>query len=171
MKKTTKESSKDLFAKAAQQTKRQNNGHFHEDDLLANLASLIIIDPAEERMRRAKAIIDNLTKPGGTEPTGQLHLPGFDFYDYEPERLVRDDNGNVIEQDRALYRFKIIEAKRARKHAHEANQWAERKAEESEAFTLWVMARRDEGRTTNLTFGDFVRESKLFTPFSEAGAA
>lgn len=55
-------------------------------------------------------------------------------YPYEPERIIRDDEGKIIEQDKAGFRFKLAESMRARQNARAANEWAERTAAEVEVF-------------------------------------
>jgi hypothetical protein len=160
-----RETYKDLLAKAKTLIKRQRDGRFKEPDLIAALKTLITIDVEEELDRRAKAIIDTETKPGSTKPTGQLRLPTLEFYDYEPDRLIRNDNGDMIEQDRAPVDFKFAESARAAKHVREAIEWDERKRKETEMFAAWVIEQQTNGRTKKLTFGDFIRESGLFQSF------
>lgn len=156
-----------LLALAKAQTQRQENGQFNEEDLRATLEQLVTIDPEAEKRRVAKAIIDSETKPGSTEPTGQLSL-GFDSYDYEPDRLIRDDDGHVIEQDKALHSYKFAESKRAAKHWREAGEWADRKRQESEAYATWIIEQQQRGRQNNLTFGDFIREAGIFEALAQS---
>jgi hypothetical protein len=166
-----KSSYKDLLENAKKQTARDSDGKLDEEDLKANLKKLIVIDPDEEKDRIARTIIDSETKPGSTPPTGQLHLPTMELYDYEPDRLIRDDNGKIIEQDKAPVDSKDAEARRARKHAHESMQWADRKTEEATGHSHWVIEKQREGRKKNLNFGDFIRESNLLLPFEGVDAA
>jgi hypothetical protein len=91
-----RETYRDLLAKAKLKTERREDGEFDEEDLKANLAKLrppINLD--EENLKWAKDVIDHETKPRTTKPTGQLRLPGLELYDYEPDRLIRNDNGRV----------------------------------------------------------------------------
>ena len=162
---------RELLAKAKQQTKLNENGWWTEDDLLATLETLVIVDVKSEKRRIAKAILDSETKPGGTEDTGQLCFEGMEPYSYEPYRLIRDDEGNVTEQDKSVVKFKFAESSRAAKHSREAAEWAERKRKEVELYAQWVIKQREHGRRKNLTFGDFVREAGLFKPFDEAVAS
>jgi hypothetical protein len=162
---------KDLLFKAREIVKRNDAGIFKEPDLIAAVRSFLTIDVEAELDRRAKAIVDSETKPGSTEPTGQLRLPTLEFYDYEPDRLIRNDNGDMIEQDPAPVDFKFAESARAAKHVREAVQWDERKRKEVELFALWVLEQRTNGRSTKLTFGDFVREAGYFEPRVDSAAA
>lgn len=91
--------------------------------------------------------------------------------DYEPDRLIRDNHGNAIEQDKAPHSYKRDESERAAKHAHEAIAWADRKRKEFEGFSSWVIEQQRNGRTKKLTFGDYVRESQLLYLFPKQGAA
>jgi len=164
---------KELLDQAKKGTKRQRDGHWHKADLHATLKKLLIevIDLDEEADRRATTIIDGECKPGSTKATGQLRLPTLEYYDYEPNRLVMNDNGDIIEQDRAPVDFKFAEARRARKHVSEALEWADRKDEEASGHATWVIEQQKNGRTKKLTFGDYIRESGLFQPFEEVSAA
>ena len=152
----------DLLAKAKAKIKLQPDGGYEEEDLIASLEDLISIDLPTEKRRLAKTIIDAQTKPGGTEPTGQLHLPGFEPYGYEPLRLIRDDNGRVIEQDKAPHNYKFAESERAAKHAHGALQWAHRKRKEAQLHAGWVIEQQKQGLNEDLTFGHCIRDSDLF---------
>lgn len=150
----------DLLAKAQEQTKTNEDGGFNEIDLLTNLKALITIDADAEAWRKAKSIINHATKPDTTEDTGQqLRLPGLEPYSYEPSRLIRDDDGRIISQDKATPAYKLAELARATKHLHEVTEWARRKRKETQEYIRWETGQRKKGRTENLTFGDFVREA------------
>lgn len=150
----------DLLDKAQEITKQNRDGGFPEIDLLTALKGLITIDVDAEAWRKAKSIIDNATKPGSTEETDQqLRLPGLEPYYYEPSRLIRDGNGNIIQQDKATPPYKLAELARATKHLNEATEWAKRKRKETEEYIRWDTEQRKKGRSENLTFGDFVREA------------
>jgi len=102
------------YDQAILNVKRAPDGSYREIDLLEELAKLLPIDLAREKLKKAKKLIDNLAKPGSTEPDGQLSLPGLNPYDYEPDRLVRDNSGNIVENSKATPPFKTAEAQRAR---------------------------------------------------------
>ena len=87
---------RDLLIKAKRHTKRQPNGDFVEEDLHANVKKLIDIDVDQAKDRLAKAIIDSETRPGSTDSVGSLWLPTMEPYDYEPERLIRNDEGGPL---------------------------------------------------------------------------
>jgi hypothetical protein len=158
----------ELLEKAQRQTRRNEHGGFVEIDLITNLKSLITIDVEAEAWRKAKSIIDQGTKPGSTEETDrQLRMPGLEPYFYEASRLIRDGNGNIIEQDKATPAYKLAELARATKHLHEVTEWAMRKRKETKEYIHWETSQRKKGRTANLAFGDFVREAgflEVLTP-------
>lgn len=137
---------------------RDEFGNADEDVLVKLIAEKIDIDVDAARLRKAKQIVNAHTKPGSTKPEGELTL--FDTYGYEPRRLVRDDHGNIVEQDIALIAMKQAEARRSRRHVDDAQLWANRKTREAEEYAAWVIDQTKAGRTENdLTFGAFVRES------------
>lgn len=152
-----------LYEQAVAGVTRAPDGSYREDDLIAELIKLINIDTQREKAKKAKRIIDNLAKPGATEPDGQLCLPGLAPYDFEPERLVRDEYGNVVENQMASPSFKTADARRARKHAREASEWSDRKSEEQEIFGAWAMKQVYAGRpAAEITWGNCVKELGLW---------
>lgn len=149
----------DRVAAALAQCPRDDDGNVAEDVLVKVLAAGIDIDIDRERQRRAKALISRASRPGSTDPAGQLQM--FDTYPYEPLRLVRDDNGNVVEQHRAQPDMKAAEARRARLNVQRAQVHAERKTVEAEEHSKWVLEQVRSGVTdkTELTFDAFVKST------------
>lgn len=160
-----------LLEKAKLLTSRQKDGGFIRDDLLVALKSLIIIDVEAAKDREARAIFDQETRKGTTDVTGNLWLDGMNPYGYEPDRLVQDDDGHVIEQDKALISYKFAEDRRSAKHVKEVVEWNHRTHTETLLFGQWVFEQQQKGRFEDLTFGNFVRETGLFRPFEETTAA
>lgn len=159
--KTNKVSKAELLERAKLKTPRLPDGSFAEDTLEDSLVGLIELDESDKR-RMAKAIIDSQCTVGQTPFDGQLSLPGFPEYPYEPERMVRDDDGKIIEQDKAYLRFKFAEHKRSRQNATAAVDSSNRKAEEVEIFAKWTVEQTALGRPQNeLTWGNCVRELGL----------
>jgi hypothetical protein len=149
-----------IYSKALVTVQRAPDKSFVESDLEAALADLIQIDIPKEKKRRAHEIISGRAKPGGTEPAGQLVLPGFDPYFYEPDRLVRDDTGHAVENCNATIAFKQAESRRARDHAADAALSARQKTEEAERFAAWAMDQMAKGRPAlDLTWGTCVNEN------------
>jgi hypothetical protein len=157
-----------LYEQAVATVTRAPDKSFAEADLEAALADLIEINVGKEKRKRAKEIISSRARPGATEPAGQLVLPGLDPYLYEPDRLIRDDSGNVVENRNASIEFKQADARRAREHAKDATLWAERKTVENERFAAWALREAMRGRPAlELTWGTCLVESA----FVEAAAA
>jgi hypothetical protein len=92
-------------------------------------------------------------------------LPGFnEAWDYEPDRLVSDDQGNIIEQSRALPEFKAAETARAEKNVERAVEQLRRKSAENAEFQKWALAQALAGRPAlDLTWGNCIRENALRT--------
>lgn len=148
--------------------KRLRDGGVDEQTLIETLAKEIIIDVAEEKIRRAKDLIDRQTKPNSTEPLGQLELPGISQpYPYEPERLIRDDLGKIIEQRRATPPYKRAEAQRASKHAEEAAFHSRIKNEEAGQFSQWAIEQIKKGRKQGIVWQNFIIETKIWNKDSE----
>lgn len=142
---------------------RDEDGNADEEILVKLIATLIDVDVDKVKRERAKQLVSASTKPGSTPPDGALQL--FDTYPYEPRRLVRDDQGNIVEQDAAKLRMKQAESQRARRHVDQVQVWANRKTREAEEFATWVVEQTEQGRAkSELTFGVFVRESGKWSP-------
>lgn len=154
----------DLFEEAKRLTAADPDGTWNEDDLINTLAPMIDVDVDAERKRRAKEIVNSRTKPGGTRPRGQLTLPGLEKFAWEPERMVRDDNNRIVEEEKAPYDYKVAEAQRARGHAEAASDWADRKSEEVFLYGKWAAEQSRAGRPVlEVTWGNCVRELGFLT--------
>jgi hypothetical protein len=131
--------------------------------LIDEVAELLDFDEATERRNKAKRAIDRRRKPGATEPDGVLCLPGMEPYGYEPQRLVADNEGHIIEQEHARPHHKQAEAERARNSARRQQSWADRKTGEAEKYAQWAIQQLTKGReATEITFDTFVRESGVW---------
>ena len=96
-------------------------------------------------------------------------------YPYEPDRLISDGEGHIIEQHRTLPSYKRAEVQRARvaaRRAHargdspaarRAQAWADQCTAEYEAHAAWASERELAG-DTDITFGRFVRDTGVWTP-------
>jgi hypothetical protein len=91
-----------------------------------------------------------------------------DNYKYEPNRMVRDGNGSVIENKHATLAFKEGEAATARQtaarttgpKAAEAHAWADLLTVEAEYHRQWVEQELAQGRPEHeLTWGACVQET------------
>lgn len=143
---------------------RNDDGSVDEKSLIEAVAELIDFDADAEKMRRAKAAVHRLRRPGSTAPAGQLTFPALLPYSYEPARLIADNEGHVVEQAAARPEFKRAEAERARLNARRASEWANRKTGESEAYAAWAIEQLLRGRGLHeVTFDNFVRESGVWS--------
>lgn len=153
-----------LVAEAKARVARDKEQGMQEVELEQVLASLIEIDTNKEKLRRAKDIIANQKKHGSIDPATatQLVLPLGDSYAYEPDRLVSDGAGRIIENCKATIRFKQADARRSREKVAEQQIWASRKTEESEIFSAWATEQALKGRPAlDLTWGNCVAETGL----------
>ena len=147
------------------------DGGYSEGVLRDKLVAILPFDVDKARRKQAQALIDAVARPGGTVADGQIALPGFAAFDYEPGRLVRDNSGNLYECDRAPLAAIMAESSRARDHANAATHWSNIKASEAEIFAAWVVEELTKGREVKeLTWGICVRERGLWRP-GEAEAA
>jgi hypothetical protein len=73
------------------------DGSVPEAEVCSQCKRIVDIDDDAEREGMAKHIIDTLCEEGTDEDSGQLSFPGFGTWHWEPRRLVRSDNGDLIE--------------------------------------------------------------------------
>jgi hypothetical protein len=148
------------------------DGGYVENVLRDKLVEILPFDVDKARRKQAQALIDAVARPGGTQPNGQIALPGFDAFDYEPGRLIRDNSGNLYECDTAPLTAIMAESGRARDHANAALHWSNIKASEAELFASWVVEELTKGRAAaELTWGNCVRESGFWRPSEELKAS
>lgn len=154
----------EAYEKARQSVERDNEGGIDEKSLIDEIAELVDFDEAEERHKKAVRIVRGRRKPGSTDADGQISLPGFDAYAYEPERLIADNDGHVIEQAKAPVKYKQAQAERTRDTARRWGESADRAQKESADFASWVIEGFQAGRkAAELTFDNFVREAGLWS--------
>lgn len=144
---------------------RNDDGSIDEKTLIDEIAKLLDFDADAERRNKASRVVRRHKMPGFGERDGQLTLPGVEPYAYEPDRLIADYDGRIVEQARAGVEFKRAEAWRAREAARKQQGWADRKTNEHDAFAAWALKETLAGRPEReLTFGDFVRETGTWSP-------
>lgn len=136
---------------------RNEDGSVDEKALIDDVAALLDFDEDQERRNKATRAIKRRRSPGHSTPDGQIAIPGMEPYAYEPNRLVADNEGHVVEQAKCRPHFKRAEAERARDKAIRQAVWANRKTQESESFAGWSLDQAVNGRpASELTFGSFV---------------
>jgi hypothetical protein len=158
-----------LIERAKARLPRDEMGRLNEDRLDEAVAALLPpIDAERVQIRRARALIELLKRPGSTEPDGQLVLPlayTIEPYPYEPARLVSNGLGQIIEANRAPTETKAAQALRARLNADRAGRQASRLTAEAELFQKWALEQAIAGRSPlELTWGNCVHEMGLWSP-------
>lgn len=151
----------DAVRRALRSAPRDADGAADEKLLVDLVADLIAFDVDKERHARAKRAIAQQRKPGATNADGQLQFPGFESYDYEPERLVLDDDGAIIENRNAKLQHKGAEARRTRQHAQRALVHADRREQEAARYAAYLVERAANGLSINVTFGEFVDAAQI----------
>jgi hypothetical protein len=155
----------ETIARAKAMMEPNPDGGYNEDVLLDKLVEIIPFDVDKARRKQAQAMLDAVARPGGTEPSGQIVLPGFDAFDYEPSRHIRDNSRNLYEADVAPLNAVMAESTRARDHANASLHWSNIKATEAELFAAWVVEQLTVGRPAReLTWGAFIREAGIWRP-------
>lgn len=153
----------DALEHALEHAPRDDDGNV-DADVLAKLVADALDEPDAEQIKldSAKRLIRRRQAPGATVADGQLMM--FDVYPYEPQRLVADDHGHVIEQDLAKPAAKQAEARRAQRNAENVQRHARRKVEEASRFSDWMGEELRAGAPwPSITFGRFVRESAVWS--------
>lgn len=141
---------------------RNADGTIVEESLVQIVANAIDFDPDKERLGLAQRVVSRRKRPGQTAPAGKVALPGLGFREYEPERLVADDDGNLIENSRATVSHKKAEARRSLANADRAQERAEQDKAEADLIDAWAKEQQQTGRDPReLTFGACVAELGL----------
>jgi hypothetical protein len=141
---------------------RNADGTIVEESLVDIVAHAIDFDPDEQRRHLAQRVVSRRKKPGMTAPAGKVALPGLGVREYEPERLVADDAGNLIENSRATVKHKKAEARRSAANADRATERAEQDKVEADLLEAWASEQQLAGRDEReLTFGVCVAELEL----------
>lgn len=145
---------------ALEELPRNDDGGIDEKALIDAVAELIDFNEQQERINKATRAVKRRRKPGSSPPEGQICLPGMEPYGYEPERLVADNEGHVVEQRTCRPNYKRAEAERSRNVARRHQIWASRKTEESEAYAAWTIEQLASGRRHGeITFDAFLHET------------
>lgn len=141
---------------------RDAAGNVDEKALVDIVAHAIDFDEDKERHGLAQRIVSARKKPGMTSPAGKVCIPGLEEYAYEPDRLIADGEGNVIENSRATAKHKRAEALRSGLAAERAVERAAQDQAEADLIGEWSAAEQETGRDPHeLVWGTCVRESGL----------
>lgn len=121
-------------------------------------------DAVAARRKRAEDLLKKLGRPGTTPAEGQLTLPGFPPYGYEPNRLLTLDEGRIIEQKRARPEHKVTEAQRHEAAAERHLRASKKKRAESDGYSMWAMDQfRKRRGGAKVTWDNYVRETGLWS--------
>jgi hypothetical protein len=153
----------EAYERAWRLAKRNPDGSVIEESLVATLAAVIEFDLAKAKLGLAQRIIARRKRPGQTSPDGAVVFDGMEHYAYEPNRLLSDDQGNVVENRDARLKFKIAEAKRAQTDAGKALDRATREQNEAGHFAQWTAEQFEHDRDPDeIIWDSCVRETGLW---------
>lgn len=160
------------YAFALANAQRNPDGTIVEQALIEIVANAADFDVNEARLGQARRIVARRKRPGQTAPIGVVTFPGLEEYAYEPERLIADDDGNVVENRLAKPEHKQAEARRADEAAQRAHDRWELEQLEADHFTTWHKEQRAAGRDPReLTWDVCVRETGLWKDDTAEGDA
>jgi hypothetical protein len=151
-----------LYEKAILKVRPEPDGTRPIADVERELAELILVDVGREQLRRAKDIIESLSRADPKAPGPLLTLMG-DKYAFEPDRLILADD-RVVENARAPLEFKEMEAERAEENLARVTRQTARKVKERDHFRPWYYREAAKGRPLlELVWGVCARETGLLT--------
>lgn len=154
---------RDAYKFAYNNARRNPDGSVVEEDLVQLVKAAVDFDADAAKLGLAQRIVAARKRPGATAPEGAVVFPGMELYAYEPNRLLSDDQGNVIENQHARVKFKAAEAKRAQEDAVRAAERAAREQNESGHFAVWAAEELAKGRPlAEVTWDTCVRETGLW---------
>ena len=155
--------SDEAYAYAWENADRNPDGSRVESSVVELVAASIDYDVEKAKRGLAQRIVARRKRPGQTANDGSVVFPGMEHYGYEPDRLLSDDRGNVIENAKAPIRFKTAEAKRAQGDAQTATARAVREQNEAGHFAVWAAEELAKGRDPQeVTWDTCVRETGLW---------
>jgi hypothetical protein len=155
--------SDDAYAYAWAHARRNADDSRTHEDLVRLVAASIDFDAEEAKLGKARRIIARRMRAGQTAAEGQVVFPGMEHYGYEPHRLLADDDGNLIQNERARMKYKAAEARRAQDDAKRAVDRATREQREHAHFSAWADEQYEAGRDPKeITWDTCVRETGLW---------
>lgn len=153
----------DAYEHARLQALRDSDGALSEEQLVALVREAMDFDVDAEKDKKARRIVAARKRPGQTAPDGQLVLDGLDAYAYEPNRLIADDKGRLIENAKASPDFKAAEDRRAQADRDRANVRSARTHKEYLEFSLWALEQMRAGRPPDeITWENCIAERHLW---------
>lgn len=153
----------DAYEYARLHVRRDAEGAVSEDELIAIVKAAMDFDVDAEKDKKARRIVAARKRPGATAPDGQLVLDGLDAYAYEPNRMVADDKGRLIENAKSRPDFKAAEDRRAQADRERADVRATRTHKEYLEFSLWALEQMSAGRPLDeITWETCIAERHLW---------
>lgn len=153
----------DAYEYARLHATRDGEGAVSEEELIAIVKSTMDFDVEAEKDKKARRIVAARKRPGATVPDGQLVLDGLDAYAYEPQRMIADDKGRLIENAKARPDFKAAEDRRAQADRERANVRATRTHKEYVEFSMWALEQLQAGRSAaEITWETCIAERHLW---------
>lgn len=153
----------EAYTYAWEHADRNPDGSRVETSMVDLIAANIDYDVDAAKRGLAQRIVARRKRPGQTAPEGAVVFPGMEHYAYEPQRLLADDAGNVVENQHAQIRFKTAEARRAQQDAQKATARAAREQNEAGHFAVWTAEQLAAGRDrSEITWDTCVRETGLW---------
>lgn len=154
---------RDAYEYARLHAIRDTDGAVTEEELIAIVKSTMDFDVEAEKDKKARRIVAARKRPGATAAEGQLVLDGLDAYAYEPQRMVADDKGRLIENAKARPDFKAAEDRRAQVDRERANVRSARTHKEYLEFSMWALDQMESGRPrSEITWENCIAERHLW---------
>jgi len=155
--------SDDAYAFAWENAQRNPDGSIVESSLVELIAATVDFDVTAAKRGLAQRIVARRRRPGSTAAAGSVVFPGMEHYAYEPDRLVADNDGNLIQNSRARLKHKAAEAERAQSNAEKAMDRLSREQREANYFAAWADAQYEAGRDPReVTWDTCVHETGLW---------
>jgi hypothetical protein len=163
---------REAVRKAKEQTPLLPDGGYDEPLLHATVKSFLP-DPDVDAIKDQQATdaINQEAKAGNTPPRGQMVFEGFPPRDYEPERLIRDDDGHIIENRHSTPHYKGAHLRRSQKKHAEHGAQLDFDTAEYMTYTEWRSDHLFQGRRDKLEFEDFLEETGRLRKPSRSHAA
>jgi hypothetical protein len=153
-----------VFDKALKRVKVNKDGISWDYEAIVSEVAKELPDDPDYKDKRARSIVDGFTKAGRTAPEGQLMLPGFDPFPYEPNRLIKDETlKNVAPEKRSNPEYRRARLNRMHKNIARAQARARREASVLPEFMEWQSQRILAGEDIkDLVWDRYIKESGLW---------
>jgi hypothetical protein len=161
------EKDNDLIERAKKLLVRDpKTGAFDYDALIKKVEELMEFNAAKERRAKAERLVHDSERSGRNVPDGQLMLPGFTPFAYEPNRLCRDKERKAVELRIATPPFLIAKLDRSKDNLKKQTTSVDRDEALVDAFVAWCAEEATLGALTpdQINFDTFVRTAGYWQP-------